>query len=43
MVLWRPGVKMILRVYRVRAYDGILRMMKRPPSELYDAWDVRTA
>jgi hypothetical protein len=37
VVLWRPGVRdCIMFVYRVRAYDGILRAMKRWPSGLND-------
>lgn len=32
VVLWYPGFRdRILSVYRVRAYDGVLRLMKRWP------------
>jgi hypothetical protein len=41
VILWRPAVRdSILRVYRVRAYDGILRVMKRWPRELYEPQGV---
>jgi hypothetical protein len=32
VVLWDGNLR--LRCYRVRAYDGILRLMKRPPREI---------
>jgi hypothetical protein len=33
VILWITG-QPLPRVYRVRAYDGILRLMKRPPRGL---------
>ena len=40
VVLGRPELRnTFLRVYRVRAYDGILRMMKRWPSGLNELAD----
>ncbi len=35
VILWRPGADAFLSVYRVRAYDGVLRLMKRWPQGLY--------
>ena len=38
VVLWWPGFRdRILSVYRVRAYDGVLRLMKRSPAGLGQA------
>jgi hypothetical protein len=35
VVLWYPGYRdSIISVYRVRAYDGVLRLMKRAPVAL---------
>jgi hypothetical protein len=35
VVIWKAGFRdSILSVYRVRAYDGVLRLMKRAPMSL---------